>query len=50
MVRRHVSNREKARRCCEKPCCQELLQGALGGLYGDDQCLERMLDHLERAS
>ncbi len=50
MVRRCASERDRARRCCEKPCCQELLQAALGGLYGQDQCLEGMLDHLERAS
>ncbi|GGX67142.1 hypothetical protein GCM10007385_40280 [Tateyamaria omphalii] len=50
MVRRHKSKREEARRCCDKPCRQELLMGAFLGLYDLDQCLECMLDHLEQAT
>lgn len=50
MVRQHASEQEKARRCCDKPCCQELLQAALGGHLDTQQCLECMLDHLERTS
>lgn len=48
MVRQPVRKRGRTRRCCDRPCCQELLQAALGGLYDQDQCLEHMLDRLER--
>ena len=50
MAKKHVSDRAKMEKCCEKPCCQELLQEALAGAVPADQYLERMLDHLERTS
>lgn len=50
MVRQNKDQRPRARTYCDKPCCQELLQGALDGHYSNDHCLERMLDHLERAA
>ena len=49
MGKKDKPDRRKAHStCCEKPCCQELLQDVMSGAVPADQYVERLLDHLER--